>query len=72
VPSFLSYLAIGHAELGRLGEAWRCIDEAIAKIETTKERWFEPEVCRIAGGLALKSAEPVSAKPCVISRMRLQ
>jgi predicted ATPase len=62
VPSFLSYLAIGHVELGQFNEAWRCIDKATATIETTKERWFEPEVHRIAGELALKSAEPDGAK----------
>jgi class 3 adenylate cyclase/tetratricopeptide (TPR) repeat protein len=62
VPSFLSYLAIGYAELKQFDGAWRCIDEAIATIETTKERWFEAEVHRLAGELALKSAEPDRAK----------
>ena len=42
--------------------ALRCIDEAIATIQTTKERWFEAEVHRVAGELALKSAEPDRAK----------
>ena len=31
-------------------------------IETTKERWFEAEVNRIAGEIALKSPEPDAAK----------
>jgi tetratricopeptide (TPR) repeat protein len=62
VPSFLTYLAIGYAELGQFDGAWRCIDEAIATIETTKERWFEAEVHRVAGELALSSAEPERAK----------
>ena len=62
VPSFLSYLAIGHAELGHFDEARRCIDEAITTIKTTKERWFEPEVHRIAGELELKSAKPDRTK----------
>jgi predicted ATPase len=62
VPSFLSYLAIGHAELGHFDEAWRCIDEAFTTIITTKERWFEPEVHRIAGELELKSAKPDRTK----------
>ena len=42
--------------------AVRCIDEALATIETTKERWFEAEVHRVAGELALKSAEPDRSK----------
>jgi predicted ATPase len=62
LPSWLSYLAAGHAELGQLDEAWRCIGEAMSTIETTKERWFEAEVSRIAGEIALKSSEPDAAK----------
>ena len=62
LPSWLSYLAAAHAELGQFDEAWRCIGEAMTTIETTKERWFEAEVNRIAGEIALKSPEPDAAK----------
>ena len=62
VPSFLCYLAIGCAELEQYDGALRCIDEAIATIQTTKEKWFEAEAHRVAGELALKSAEPDRAK----------
>jgi predicted ATPase len=62
VPSFLSYLARAYAELGQFGDAWRCIGEAIAAIETTKETWFEAEVNRVAGEIALESPEPDAAK----------
>ena len=34
----------------------------MSTIETTKERWFEAEVSRIAGEIALKSPEPDGAK----------
>jgi class 3 adenylate cyclase/predicted ATPase len=61
-PLWLSYLAAAHAELGQLDEAWRCIVEAMAAIETTKERWCEADVNRIAGEIALKSPEPSVAK----------
>ena len=43
-------------------EAWRCIGEAISTIATTKERWFEAEVHRVAGEIALKSPQPDAAK----------
>jgi hypothetical protein len=56
---WVSYLAEAHADLGQLDEAWRCIDEAMSAIETTKERWFEAETNRIAGEIALKSLESV-------------
>jgi predicted ATPase len=62
LPSWLSYLAGAHAELGHLDEAWRCIDEAMSTIETTKERWFEAEANRIAGEIALRSPERDTAE----------
>ena len=62
LPSWLSHLAAGHAELGQLDEAWRCIGEAMIAIETTKERWFEAEADRIAGEIALKLPKPDAAK----------
>ena len=58
----LSYLARAYAELGQFDDAWRCIGEAMTAVETTKERWFEAEVNRIAGEIALKSPEPDAAK----------
>ena len=57
VPLYLSYLAKAYAELGQIDDAWRCIGEAIKTIETTKERWYEVEVYRMAGEIALKSPE---------------
>ena len=57
VPLYLSYLAKAYADLGQIDDAWRCIDEAIKTIETTKERWYEAEVYRVAGEIALKSPE---------------
>ncbi len=51
-----------HAELGQFDDAWRCIGEAMTAVETTKERWCEAEIHRIAGEIALKSPEPDVAK----------
>jgi predicted ATPase len=62
LPSWLADLAAVYAELGQLNEAWRCIGEAMSIVETAKERWFEAEVNRIAGAIALKSPEPDAAK----------
>jgi len=58
----LSDLAWAHAELDQFDDAWRCIDEALTAVETTKEKWFEAEVKRVAGELALRSQEPDEAK----------
>jgi predicted ATPase len=62
MPSYLSYLARAYAELGRFEDAWRRIDEATMMIETSKERWYESEVNRMAGEIALLSPEPDMSK----------
>jgi predicted ATPase len=58
----LSFLALAYADLGEFNDAWRCLGEAMTAAETTKERWFEAEIQRIAGEIALKSPEPDAAK----------
>ena len=62
LPFYLPRLARAHAELGQFEEAWRCIGEAMTAVETTKEKWCEAEVHRMAGEIALKSPEPDAAK----------
>jgi class 3 adenylate cyclase/predicted ATPase len=62
VPLFLSYLARAYAELGQFDDAWRCIGEAMTAVQTTKESWFEADINRIAGEIALKSPAPDAAK----------
>ena len=57
-PRHLQYLAMAYAELGQLDDARRCIDDAIEKVERSKEKWCEAEVHRIAGEIALKSPAP--------------
>ena len=61
-PMFLSYLATVYAELGKFDDAWRCISEAMTAAETTKEKWFEAEINRMAGEIALKSPERDAAR----------
>jgi predicted ATPase len=56
-PTWLSAWASAEAELGQFDDAWRCIDEAMMAIKTTGERWFEAEVNRLAGEIALKSPQ---------------
>ena len=57
-PWHLWYLAMAYAELGQPDDARRCIDDAIDKVERSKEKWCEAEVHRIAGEIALKSLAP--------------
>jgi class 3 adenylate cyclase/predicted ATPase len=60
--SFLPHLALAYAYLGKFDDAWRCIGETMTALETTSERWFEAEVNRLAGQIALMSQQPDVAK----------
>ena len=62
MPLYLSYLTGAYAALVKLDDARRCIDEAMTAIETTREKWYEAEVNRVAGEIALMSPEPDLAK----------
>src|SRR6185312_3641658 len=62
IPTFLTYLATGYAELGQFDDARRSIDEAITAIETTKETWCAVETLCTAGQIELVSPEPNAAK----------
>ena len=62
IPFSLPYLAKALAELRQFDDARHSIDEAIAAVETTNERWCEADIHRMAGEIALKSPEPNAAK----------
>jgi class 3 adenylate cyclase/tetratricopeptide (TPR) repeat protein len=55
LPVWLSYLARACGELGQFDDAWSYIGEAMKVVEVTKEAWYEAEVYRIAGEIALMS-----------------
>jgi predicted ATPase len=61
-PWHLWHLAMAYADLGQPDDARRCIDDAIDKVERSKEKWCEAEVHRIAGEIALKSPTPDTEK----------
>jgi len=67
LPLRLSYLALAHAEIGQLDEAWRCVEEASTAIASTNERWCEAEVSRSAGEIRLKDPNLIHPKPRHIS-----
>jgi class 3 adenylate cyclase/predicted ATPase len=62
LPAYLSHLARACGELGQFEDAWSYIGEAITVVEITKETWYEAEVHRIAGEIALMSPERDGAK----------
>jgi predicted ATPase len=62
IPSFLPDLARAYAQLDRYDDAWRCIGEAMTAMETTKEKWCQAEVYRVAGEIALMAPGPEAIK----------
>ena len=61
-PLHLSFLAKAYAELGQFDDASRCIGEAMAAAQTTKETLWDAEIHRMAGEIALLSPERNIAK----------
>jgi predicted ATPase len=61
-PWHLWHLAMAYAELGQHNDARRFIDDAIDKVDRSKEKWCEAEVHRAAGEIALKSSTPTKAE----------
>jgi predicted ATPase len=62
MPARLPYLAKAYADLGQFDEASRYIGEAMTAVDTTKERWWEADIYRMAGEIALMSSEPDAAR----------
>ena len=61
-PLHMSFLAHAQAKLGQFNEAWRCIGEAMAASEASKENWCDANIHRLAGDIVLLSGEPDEAK----------
>ena len=62
MPLWLAYLSRAYVDSGQVELAARTINEAIAAVEATGERWIEPELYRIAGANSLISAGRNAAK----------
>ena len=62
MPRRLWHLAMAYAELAQPDDARRTIDDAMDKVERSREKWGEAEVNRIAGEIALKSLAPDTEK----------
>jgi class 3 adenylate cyclase/predicted ATPase len=62
LPVNLSYLARAYAELGKHDDARRSIGEAISASETAREKWYDAEIYRKAGEIALMAPRPDAGK----------
>jgi predicted ATPase len=62
LSEYLWYLAKAHAHLGQPDDAWRCVDEAMATMRASGETWFEAELHRVSGEIALMLPQPDAPK----------
>jgi class 3 adenylate cyclase/predicted ATPase len=71
-PLFLTHLAQANAQLGQLKTARSNIREAMTAVKVTKENWYEAEINRVAGEIALlgKKADAVKAEAYFASALR--
>jgi predicted ATPase len=61
LPLHLAYLAKAQAEMRQFENGWHSINRALLVIETTNESWFESEINRRAGDVALLTPPPDEA-----------
>ena len=61
-PLHMLFLADAHARLGQFDDARRCIGEAMAASEASKESWCDADIHRLAGDIVLLSGDPDAAK----------
>jgi class 3 adenylate cyclase/predicted ATPase len=61
-PFYLSQLAWAYSRANQYNDAWRCVEEAVAIVETSKERWYEAELHRMAGDITLRSPRQDAAQ----------
>jgi class 3 adenylate cyclase/predicted ATPase len=61
-PLFLSHLAMANAATNQFNTAWTNIQEAMNAVKATKETWYEAEINRVAGEIALLGTAPNTAK----------
>jgi predicted ATPase/energy-coupling factor transporter ATP-binding protein EcfA2 len=57
-PQWLALLAEAYLEAGRIEEGISAVREALAEVEETAARYYEPELDRLEGELVLASNEP--------------
>ena len=55
VPYFLALLAEAYGKVGEAEQGLAALVEALAQVEQTGERWYEAELYRLKGKLALQS-----------------
>jgi len=61
-PYFLALLAEAHGAVGEPEEGLVVLTEALTRVDTTGERWYEPELYRLKGALLLQQTSDNQAE----------
>jgi predicted ATPase len=56
-PLYQAVMAKAYYNVGEFAEALRLLEEALDRVERTRERWFEPELYRLKGEVMLSRPE---------------
>ena len=62
VPEYGSYLASAYADIGLFDDAWRCVGDAIAAMEKTKEGGLRPRSIALLGRLCSSRLSSIARK----------
>jgi class 3 adenylate cyclase/predicted ATPase len=64
-PLFLAMLAEAHGAAGHPERGLAALDEAVARVDRSEERWIEPELHRLRGMLLLRASnDSAQARTC--------
>jgi class 3 adenylate cyclase/predicted ATPase len=70
VPYYLGLLAEAHRRANRTAEGISLLDEALAVVERTGERWYEAELCRLMAELLITTSDRHDAERWLYRALR--
>jgi DNA-binding SARP family transcriptional activator/predicted ATPase len=70
-PYYLALMAETYREMGELEEGWKCLTEAFALGQRSKETWFKPELDCIRGDILLDRGDKAEAEACYREAFRM-
>jgi predicted ATPase len=73
IPFYLGLMADLHGRAGHGDEALRLVEDALARVEATGERWFQAELHRLKGEVLLRTAaaDVTAAEACFREALRV-
>ena len=70
-PYYLALMAETCREMGELDEGWKCVTEAFALGQRSKEMWFKPDLECIKGDILLDRGDRTEAEACYREAFRM-